>query len=211
MQLKSRQRARDHGEVYTHPREVKAMVDLVASQAENPEKTFLEPACGNGNFLAEILSRKLATVTQKHANAQSDWERTALIALGSLYGIELLPDNAAECHERLYQLFAEHYRAAFAHNLRPGCLDAARHILAHNILCADALSLKTAEGTPIVFAQWQAVNGGKIKRRDYVYPDLLNKASERELPLFSDLGEAAYIPAPVREYPAVHFLELSHG
>lgn len=209
LQVKSKQRARDHGEVYTHEREVKAMVDLVADQAANPEKTFLEPACGNGNFLAEILRRKLAAVVRKHKRIQHDYERTALLAAGSIYGIELLPDNVAECVERLYAIFAERYQAAFPKTFKPECLRAARHILSQNILCGDALKLQTEDGTPIVFPEWKAVNGSKIKRRDYVYPDLVNKASERELPLFSDLGDEAYIPEPVKDdYPAVNFWEL---
>lgn len=66
MQVKSKQRVADFGEVYTNEREVNAMLDLVADQASNPEKTFLEPACGNGNFLSEVLARKLNAVADKH-------------------------------------------------------------------------------------------------------------------------------------------------
>lgn len=209
MQVKSKQRVADHGEVYTHEREVNAMLDLVADQAANPETTFLEPACGSGNFLAEILRRKLQTAAQKHKKIQHDYERTALLAVGSIYGIELLPDNVVECVARLHEIFAGHYQAAFPKTAKAEVLNAAYYILSQNILCGDALKLQTANGKPIVFAEWKAVNGSKIKRRDYVYPDLVNKASERELPLFSDLGEEAYIPEPVKDdYPAVNFWEL---
>lgn len=208
MQVKSKQRVAEHGEVYTHEREVNAMLDLVADQAASPSATFLEPACGNGNFLAEILRRKLATVSQKHKKSQADFERNAIIAVSSIYGIELLPDNVAECVARLHAIFAEHYHAAFPKTAKADVLHAAHYILSQNILCGDALKLQTASGEPIVFAEWKAVNGSKIKRRDYVYPDLVNKASERGLPLFSDLGDEAYIPEPVREYPSVNFGEL---
>lgn len=64
-QVKSRQRVVDHGEVFTAEREVKAMCDLVKQETERIESRFLEPACGNGNFLAEVLTRKLAVV-RKH-------------------------------------------------------------------------------------------------------------------------------------------------
>ena len=66
-QIKTRNRVRDLAEVYTHEREVNAMLDLVpdtlpsAEQPENHDRTFLEPACGHGNFLMEILRRKLPT------------------------------------------------------------------------------------------------------------------------------------------------------
>ena len=210
MQVKSKQRVANHGEVYTHDREVNAMLDLVADQAANSAATFLEPACGTGNFLAEILRRKLAAASQKYKKSQGDYERNAIIAISSIYGIELLPDNVAECCERLYHIFAEYYQAVFPNTIKAECLRTARYILSQNILCGDALALKTAAGEPIVFAQWAAVNGSLVKRRDYVFPDLIYKSSERELPLFSDLGDEAYIPTPVKEYPLVHFLELGN-
>lgn len=209
LQVKSKQRARDHGEVYTHEREVNAMLDLVAEQAADSEATFLEPACGNGNFLAEILCRKLQTVAQKHKKIQHDYERTALIALGSLYGIDLLPDNVAECVARLYQIFVEHYQTAFPKSVKPAVLNAAHYILSQNILCGDALKLQTESGEPIVFAEWKAINGSKIKRRDYAFSHLLDDSKEEyQLSFFSDNGNQSFIPEPVKEYPAVNFWEL---
>ena len=58
-QIKSRQRVTEHGEVFTAEREVKAMCDLVKQETERIDSRFLEPACGTGNFLTEILARKL--------------------------------------------------------------------------------------------------------------------------------------------------------
>ena len=74
-QVKSRQRVADHGEVYTAEREVRAMCDLVKSETERIESRFLEPACGNGNFLAEVLRRKLAVVKSRYGKSPSDYER----------------------------------------------------------------------------------------------------------------------------------------
>ena len=210
MQVKSKQRVADHGEVYTHEREVNAMLDLVADQAANPSATFLEPACGTGNFLAEILRRKLNTVSQKHKKSQADFERNAIIAVSSIYGIELLPDNVAECVARLHNIFAGYYQTAFPKTHKPECLRAAKYILSQNILCGDTLKSETVHGKPIVFPDWQAINGSLLKRRDYIYPDLVQKASERELSLFSDLGDEAYIPEPIKECDAVHFLEVGN-
>lgn len=211
-QTKSKQRVANYGEVYTNIREVNAMLDLVADQASNPEKTFLEPACGNGNFLAEILNRKLATLKRKHKKIQLNYERNAIVAIGSLYGIELLPDNAQVCRERLLEIFTKTYKALYPKTFQAACLQTAQFILSKNIICGNALDLKTEEGGSIIFSEWK-LTGSQLKRRDYVYLDLINKTSKRdkrELPLFSDLGEEAYIPTPIKEYPEVHFLDVAH-
>lgn len=214
-QVVSKQRVADHGEVYTHPREVKAMLDLVKQETERIESRFLEPACGTGNFLIEILSRKLDTVAARYRKHQLDYERYAVLAVSSIYGIDILADNVSACRLRLIELFAQRYRELFHHRCKTACLNAAEYILSCNILHGDALTLQTV-GTPenpsqpIVFAEWSSVNGSLLKRRDYVYAHLVNKASERDLPLFSDLGDAAFIPDPIRDYPLTHFLEVGN-
>ena len=206
-QTKSKQRITDHGEVYTHEREVNAMLDLVADQAANPEKTFLEPACGNGNFLAEILRRKLATVAVKYQKVQLDYERYGILSISSLYGIELLPDNVEECRTRLFVIFKTHYQTAYPQTWREECLRAAHYILSQNIVCGDALSLRTRTGTKIILPEWKLI-GSNLQRRDYTYQDLIDRSSDRELPFFSDKGEAVYIPKPAKEYPLTYFTEV---
>lgn len=221
-QVVSKQRVSDHGEVYTHPREVNAMLDLVKQETERIESTFLEPACGTGNFLVEILSRKLAVVKARYAKSQLEYERYAVIAVGSIYGIDILADNVQACQERLLAVFNAQYTQQFKGQCKPACVQAVRYVLNCNILHGDALTLKTVgdettSSKPIVFAEWKAVNGSLIKRRDFVFADLVDRASHREMPLFSDLDEEAYIPEPVKEHPLTHFLELgaksavSHG
>ncbi len=96
-QVKSKKRVSDHGEVFTNEREVNAMLDLVKHETERIDSRFLEPACGNGNFLAEVLKRKLKIVDERYNTNQSDWERYAVIAVSSIYGVEILEDNAQEC------------------------------------------------------------------------------------------------------------------
>lgn len=210
MQVKSKQRVADFGEVYTNEREVNAMLDLVKYQALDPSKTFLEPACGTGNFLVAILTRRLAEIAKKHKKSQFNYERNAVLAVSSLYGIELLPDNVAECRARLLETFRQHYHAQFPESHKASCLNAVAHLLARNILCGDALSLKTADGQPIVFTEWSLLNNFEFKRRDYIYDDLVNNLSD--LPLFSDEGEQAFIPQAVKDdYPLIHFLELGNA
>ena len=103
-QARSKQRIADHGEVFTAEREVNAMLDLVKQETERIDSRFLEPACGNGNFLAEILRRKLAVVKSRYGKNADDYERYAVIAVTSIYGVEILQDNAQECRERLFEI-----------------------------------------------------------------------------------------------------------
>ena len=110
-QIKTKQRVADHGEVFTAEREVKAMCDLVKQETERIDSRFLEPACGEGNFLMEILSRKLEIVKKKYRKSSYDWERNSLLALGSIYGVDILLDNAKACREHLYSIWEKEYRA----------------------------------------------------------------------------------------------------
>ena len=89
-QVKSRKRVTDHGEVFTAQREVNAMLDLVKQETERIDSRFLEPACGTGNFLVEILKRKLAVVEQRYSKSQIEYERYAILALSSIYGVDIL-------------------------------------------------------------------------------------------------------------------------
>ena len=141
-QVKSRERVAAHGEVFTAEREVKAMCDLVKSETERIDSRFLEPACGDGNFLAEILSRKLACEQiRKYRKSSYDWERNSLLALGSLYGVDILADNCEACRERLYGLWEEEYHKVCKKECNDDTRAAARFILARNIVCGNALSL----------------------------------------------------------------------
>jgi len=105
IQIKSKERVADHGEVFTADREVKAMCDLVKQETERIDSRFLEPACGDGNFLSEILSRKLVIVKSKYKKSSYDYERNSLLALSSIYGVDILLDNAIACRERLFTIW----------------------------------------------------------------------------------------------------------
>jgi SAM-dependent methyltransferase len=209
-QVKSKKRVADHGEVFTSEREVNAMLDLVKDETEKLESTFLEPACGTGNFLAEILRRKLAVVKRRYKGNQLDFERNSTIAIASVYGVDILQDNIVECRARLFDIFNEMYIKTYKKKSRDSVRKAVKFILDKNIVWGDALSLETVgdNSQTIVFSQWSAINGSKIKRKDFCYKSMIDQASLSELPLFSDLGEEAYIPTPIKDYPPVHFLEI---
>lgn len=212
-QVKSKQRVTDYGEVLTPKHIVNAMLDLVKQETERIDSRFLEPACGTGNFLTEILERKLRVVEQRYGKSQVEYERYAILAVSSLYGIDILEDNAEECRQRLFAVFDEAYTRLFKEKTKEQCRETARYILKRNIVHGDALSLKTVgeNPQPIVFPEWSLVNGSLLKRRDFAFHELVSHGSMRELPLFSDQGEEVFIPEPVKDYPPVHFLEVAHA
>lgn len=217
-QIKSKARVSAHGEVFTADREVNAMLDLVKEETERIDSRFLEPACGNGNFLAKILERKLMVVRNRYAKNRADWELYALIAVGSAYGIEILQDNVDECRKRLYAIFLKEYQSIFPEqNVNTEeYLKSIRYVFERNILWGDALDLRTPDKkNPIVFSEWSAINGsGMIKRRDFAFKDLTeNKAMDKvdnsgQFALFSDENDPAFIPEPIKEFPPIHYTKL---
>lgn len=86
-QIKSKHRVANHGEVFTHEREVTGMLDLVKNETERLDSRFLEPACGTGNFLVEVLNRKLSVLNQRYKKSQPEYEKYAVVVISSLYGI----------------------------------------------------------------------------------------------------------------------------
>jgi hypothetical protein len=221
--VRTKKRVADHGEVLTGQREVNAMLDLVKQETERIDSRFLEPACGDGNFLSAILERKLAVVEKRYGKSQLDFERNAVLAVSSMYGIDILPDNVRDCRRRLFETFDAHYKRLFKAAGKNSCREAVRFILERNIIWGDALTLNTVGAKPvhIVFSEWSPVNGSMLKRRDFTFSELLRHEgamqaplfpgleSEEQLPLFSDVGEHVFIPTPVREYAPVHFLEIA--
>ena len=205
-QVKSKKRVTDHGEVFTNQREVNAMLDLVKHETERIDSRFLEPACGNGNFLAEVLRRKLAVVDSRYSKSQTEWERYAVIAVSSIYGVEILKDNAQECRVRLLSIFTDRYSAAF-NQINNNLIRSVRFLLQRNILHGDALDFTNPDTKePIVFSEWSAVNGTMMKRRDYVFRFLVEKT--HQFSLFNDEGQPAAIDEPVKDFPLIHFLKL---
>lgn len=211
-QVVSKERVADHGEVLTGKREVNAMLDLVKQETGRIDSRFLEPACGTGNFLVEVLRRKLDVVEARYRNSQVEYERYAVLAVSSIYGIDILEDNVAACRNRLSTAFGKRYTGIYRDASKDECRDTVRHILDRNIIWGDALTLQTVgdDSQPIVFSEWSFVNGSMIKRRDFTFHGLLAHEAMKELPLFSDLGEDVFIPKPQKEYPLVHFLRIAN-
>jgi hypothetical protein len=219
-QIKSRQRVADHGEVFTNPREVNAMLDLVRDESFRLDSRFLEPACGDGNFLIEILHRKLSLL--KDIKSQTEWEFKSLIAVGSCYGIDILPDNAEACRTRLEEYVLSQHPASERLNARSAIntiqaqrsmveespyLISLRYMLQKNIVCGDALTYRTAEGKPITFCEWTPIAGDmQFSRRDFQFDFLVTQSHQYSL--FDEQGEVQSFDEPVRSYPPLHYTQL---
>lgn len=180
------------------------MLDLVQSETERIDSRFLEPACGSGNFLVPVLERKLAAVQARYGRSDFERRHYALFALMCVYGIELLPDNAAECRENLAGTFTRFLKASDAVWSR-----AADAVLAANIVQGDALQMTTDDGRPIVFPEWGYLGRGKYQRRDFSYDNLTQRASASE-GLFAHFEEHE-IFTPVRSYPPMTVADLATG
>lgn len=221
-QIKSKERVSKHGEVFTNEREVNAMLDLVKDETERIESRFLEPACGDGNFLAAVLSRKLDTVKKQYRRNKSDYEKYSVLAVSSLYGVDIMEDNIQECRERLYTQWNKEYTSICKNEAYDSCREAVRYILSHNILCGDALTMLQNNGEPIVFAQWDLVIGSKIKRRDYRLDQLMKQNDENPVyaqittatldgSLEYDEKENGWVAAPLKEYDLVNYWEVQYA
>jgi len=202
---KSKQRVADHGEVFTPEWMVEAMLDLVKGETERIDSRFLEPACGSGNFLVKILMRKLAAVELKYGKSDFEKRYFALLGLMCIYGIELLPDNIAECRANLLEIFAAYL------NLTPedDLYLAALHVLSQNLVHGDALTMRTHDGQAITFAEWGPLGNGKYNRRDFRFDSLTQSAAySEEGSLFANVGKGERFP-PAKTYPPMKVGELA--
>ena len=201
-QIKSRQRVAQHGEVFTNPREVNAMLDLVRDESFRLDSRFLEPACGDGNFLIEILRRKLSLL--RDIKSPKEWEFQSLIAVGSCYGIELLEDNAEACRQRLFTEVREQMGKKIC---TQGYEESLRYMLRRNIVCGDALTYRTADGKAITFCEWTPIAGSmQFSRRDFQFDFLVNQTHQYSL--FDEQGEAQSFDEPIKSYPPIHYTQL---
>jgi hypothetical protein len=203
--VKSKQRVADHGEVFTPAWMVEAMLDLVKGETERIDARFLEPACGSGNFLVQILKRKLTAVEVKYGKSDFDKRHYALVGLMCSYGIELLPDNIIECRENLLTIFAEYLRLKTTDDL----YRVATYVLSQNIVHGDALTMLDSGKKPITFAEWGYLGKGRFQRRDFRFDVLTHSSAfSAEDSLFAHLGKHE-IFQPIKTWPTMGTKELA--
>ena len=205
--VKSKQRVADHGEVFTPAWMVEAMLDLVKGETERIDSRFLEPACGSGNFLVRILQRKLAAVEIKYGKSDFEKRHYALLAVMCAYGIELLPDNIAECRSNMLDVLDEYLGLDETDDLHR----AAFYVLSQNLVHGDAMTMLTSDGHPITFAEWGYLGKGKFQRRDFRLDILTGSAAfSAEGSLFAHLGKHELF-TPIKTYPSMTVSDLVAG
>ena len=205
--IKSKQRVADHGEVFTPPWMVEAMLDLVEGETERIDSRFLEPACGSGNFLLRILQRKLTAVELKFGKSDFERRHDALLAVMCTYGIELLADNIAECRANMLEILADYLNLRESDDL----YQAASYVLSQNLVHGDALTMRTHDGQAITFSEWGYLGRGKFQRRDFRLDSLaLSSAFSTEGSLFAHLGKHE-IFTPTRTWPPMTVGDLLAG
>tara|TARA_R110000803_G_scaffold193120_2_gene256060 strand:- start:447 stop:1094 length:648 start_codon:yes stop_codon:yes gene_type:complete len=206
--IKSKQRIVDFGEVNTKEIIVKKMLDLVKPELERIASRFLEPACGDGNFLSEIFIKKLDLVQKLHSKHQHDYEKFSILACSSIYGIELLDDNVASARERLLGIFIKKYQSLYT-EIKKDIVASLKFVLSKNIVQGDALSFLCGKNLdkPLILSEWSLVNDS-IKRREFAYKDFISYSPIDGPNLFSDLGEEAFIPEPIKNYPLKEYSKI---
>ncbi len=202
--VKSRQRVVDHGEVFTPAWMVEAMLDLVKNESERIDSRFLEPACGSGNFLIQVLKRKLAAVESKYRKNDFEKKHHALLGLMCIYGIELLEDNTQECRQNLLDIFSEYINV----DKENEWYKAAQLVLSINIIRGDALSMTDPQGEALTFPEWGYLGKGSFQRRDFRYDNLVDVSSFGEGTLFAGM-EKHEIFAPTKTFPQMTVADLT--
>ena len=206
--MENKKRIKDYGEVFTQKREVDSILNLVKNETLNLESRFLEPACGDGNFLTEVLNSKLDILEKNYSKNQYEFEKFSIQIFSSIYGIDILEDNIISARERLFNQYFDLYSKKFKSDINQKLLNCIKYLLEVNLVHADALTLKTTKNDKfIIFSEWSLVND-KIKRRDFEYKNLIDYAPFEKGTLFSDLGDEVIIPTPIKEYPLTHFLDI---
>ncbi len=195
-QIKSKERVAERGEVFTAEREVNAMLDLVKDECLRPDSRFLEPACGDGNFLSAILKRKLTEIKRKYKKSRRDYEKQAVVAISSLYGVDIMQDNVNICRERLFKIWDQEYSTQCKNDTSDETRAAVQFIINRNIINGNALTLMCVDSQgkdtsePIVFSEWALINGTQMQRSDYTMAELLTRNEKEVLP-FSDNQDSA--------------------
>jgi hypothetical protein len=173
--MKSKQRVRDIGEVFTRAEEVNAMLDLVGDDIFNPKKRILEPAAGNGNFLVVILERRMQYVSNQKYKKKFDYERNVLTALSNMYGIDIMVDNVEECRSRLLAETRNYYNLARNTEDPSSYFEpSVREILSTNIILGDSLNGKGK----INFIEYRISHRGVVERRQFNLQELENGNDE---------------------------------
>lgn len=221
-QVKSKERVKDHGEVFTNKREVNAMLDLVKDESYRVDSRFLEPACGTGNFLVAILERKLETVVKAGLVDLVDFEKQLFIAVASIYAIDIQADNCVESRDRLYKIVERVYGEVYPDSQDDQFMEVIKYILETNVILGNGLSglqvdkdnQEDLAGQLIQFAEF-TFDGYDVIRKDFTMNGMLEhnkqEKSNKEIQNLGLLGmidkqtKKPEVLKPIKEHPSIYF------
>lgn len=158
-----------------------------------------------GTSLSGYCNGKLAAVELKYGKSDFERRHYALYALMSIYGIELLEDNIAECRANLLEILSDYLNVDASDDL----YRSAYCVLSWNLVHGDALTMRNSDGQPITFAEWGYLGKGKYQRRDFRFDVLTgSSAFSAEGSLFASLGKHE-IFMPTKTYRPMTVSELA--
>lgn len=219
--IKSADRVKDHGEVFTPQKTVKLMLDQpeIQKKIRDLNATFLEPSAGEGAFLVELLKRRMV-VAEGQSKSATDFGELALRGLATLYGIEYLEDNVEMLVMNMITTFEQGYRQVMEDRYQevadPAVLASAKVIVSANMVQGDTLKQVTATGEPIIFSEWVPVPGRphQVQRKEHTLTEILEQGAKDEaiprpeqLDLFA-LGEETILEPVGRTWSPVKWTEI---
>ena len=211
--IKSADRVKDHGEVFTPKRIVHLMLDQpdITAKINDLSATFLEPSAGEGAFLVELLRRKLAVAAEQSTSADL-FHDNSLLALSTLYGIEYLKDNYLILVTNMINTFGDEYarlaKEKFSVEGEKVDVESARMIIRANMVQGDTLKKVRPDGSPIIFSEWTPVRGKNskrlVQRTEYTFESIIDEAGPvdqvqehvEEMDLFADFFQDEEKPEP---------------
>ncbi|CDA26258.1 dNA methyltransferase [Lactobacillus amylovorus CAG:719] len=194
--IKSADRVKDIGEVFTPKKTVDFMLDQpeILEKVNSLTATFLEPSAGEGAFLVEILKRKLK-YAMKVSNDPVELQINFLRVLSTLYGIELMEDNVEMLVINMVNTFRDiYFNTIDTLEQSDKVLKSANVIISANMAQGDTLTRKTATGDPIVFSEWKSIGSDKVQRTEYTFDSIIEgggpvgtvQNQSEQLSLFAD-------------------------
>lgn len=214
--IKSADRVRNHGEVFTPDWLVNDMLDLVEDQCERIDSRFLEPACGHGNFLEKIIRRKLITVKYRYKKSEYDFAYNSFLAYACTYGIDIQADNVTQCRERLLNIFIKLYKKSFPNDWEQKYINCIQFVLSKNIVCGNALDLLDNAKNPIVFSEWKTESEPYyITQKNYEMADLMAYSpmteTDSQMSFLNDMDERVLVPKVVGAYKPIIFYNVENA
>ena len=207
--IKGKERVENFGEVNTSAKEIDGILDMLVNEVNRVDSKFYEPACGDGNFLTEILKRKINFIEAKYKKNKNSFQRNLFLIVCNLYGVDILQDNIFICRERLLNILKDTCYRNLKNCSYEKLIDSMKFVISKNILWGDALTLERVDSqTPIIFSEWSFVNKNLVKRINYKLSSIVESEFILDTPLFSDLGEDVYMPSPVKVFELQNYLDL---